>query len=167
MIFEDWVGTRGDALVRFALMVTADPGRAEDVVQTVLARIYLSWDRVSTLDSPEAYVKAAIVNEHLRWWRRHSSREVPVSAPVVDAPDGRPEADVAGRQASRDAAWELLGRLPRRQRAVLALRYYEDMSDHTIAEVLGCAVGTVRSQASRALAALRSVAPSIAEEALP
>ncbi|HKD97715.1 MAG TPA: SigE family RNA polymerase sigma factor [Micromonosporaceae bacterium] len=167
MIFEDWVAARGDALLRFALMVTADPGRAEDVVQTVLARVYLRWDRVGSLDAPEAYVKAAIVNEHLRWWRRRSSREVPVDAPTADGPDGRPDADIAGRHASRDAAWALLGRLPHRQRAVLALRYYEDMSDDAIAAVLGCSAGTVRSQASRALAALRVVVPSIAEEAMP
>jgi RNA polymerase sigma-70 factor (sigma-E family) len=167
MLFEDWVGARGDALLRFALMVTADPRRAEDVVQTVLARVFPRWDRVGSLAAPEAYVKAAIVNEHLRWWRRRSSREVPVDEPEVDGPDSRPEADIAGRHASREAAWALLGRLPRRQRAVLALRYYEDMSDDAIAEVLGCSAGTVRSQASRALAALRTVAPTIAEEALP
>ncbi len=167
MEFEEWVTARGDALVRFALMVTADPGRAEDLVQTVLVRMLPRWDRVVSLDSPEAYVKAAIVNEHLHWWRRRGSREVPVSVPPEDRRPGAADADMAARQASRDAARDLLGRLPRRQRAVLALRYYEDMSDDAIAGVLGCSPSTVRSQAARALSTLRAVAPTLTEEVLP
>lgn len=163
MTFDDWVGARGGALLRFALMVTADPGRAEDVTQTVLARAYRRWDHIGGLDAPEAYVKAMIVNEHLRWWRRRSSREVPVAEPA----DGAGEPDVSARHASRDAAWALLGRLPRRQRAVLALRYYEDMSDDAIAATLGCTASTVRSQAARALATLRGVAATLHREALP
>lgn len=166
MEFEEWATARGEALLRFALMVTADPGRAEDLVQTVLVRMLPRWDRVASLEAPEAYVKAAIVNEHLRWWRRRGSREVPVSSPPVDRrPDGA--ADMAARHASRDAARELLRRLPARQRAVLALRYYEDMSDDAIAGVLGCSPSTVRSQAARALSALRAVAPTLTEEVLP
>lgn len=167
MEFDEWVAARGDALLRFALMVTADPGRAEDLVQTVLVRMLPRWDRVALLDAPEAYLKAAVVNEHLRWWRRRGSREVPVSAPPVDRRPGGAEADIAARQASRDAALDLLRRLPRRQRAVLALRYYEDMSDDAIARVLGCNPSTVRSQAARALSALRAVAPTLSKEVLP
>lgn len=163
MSFEEWLGTRGDALLRFALMVTADPGHAEDIVQTVLARIYPRWDHVFAMAAPEAYIKSAVVNEHLKWWRRRSSREIPVADP---AGTGH-HPDIAGQQASRDAAWELLGRLPRRQRAVLALRYYEDMPDEAIAAVLGTTTSTVRSQAARALATLRSVVLTAQKETLP
>jgi RNA polymerase sigma-70 factor (sigma-E family) len=160
MTFEEWVGARGAALLRFALMVTADPGRAEDVTQAALARAYGRWDRI---DTPEAYLKAMVVNENLKWWRRRSSREVPVAAPA----DFTYEPDIAGRTASRDAAWQLLRRLPARQRAVLALRYYDDMPDDEIAAVLGCGASTVRSQAARALATLRGLAATTNQEALP
>ncbi len=145
-------------------MLTADRGRAEDLVQSVLARAYARWDYIDGLDAPEAYVKASIVNEHLKWWRRRSNRETPVEAPAAEiaAP-----VDLAGRHADQDAAWDLLRQLPRKQRAVLALRYYEDLSDDAIGEILGCTASTVRSQASRALASLRLVAETISEEAQP
>jgi RNA polymerase sigma-70 factor (sigma-E family) len=159
MTFEEWVGARGGALLRFALMVTADPGHAEDVTQTVLARAYRIWDRI---DAPEAYLKRMVVNEHLKRWRRRSSREVPFDAPA----DAATTSDATDALASRDAAWKLLQRLPRRQRAVLALRYYEDMSDDAIATTLGCTASTVRSQAARALATLRVVG-AVQPEALP
>ena len=100
------------------------------------------------------------------WRCRRSSRELPSAGPVAPhPPDAGP--DHAGRQASRDAAWELLRSLPRRQRAVLVLRYYEDLPDAEIATILGCAESTVRSQATRALAALRAVVPAMDREALP
>ena len=117
------------------------------------------------MQRPEAYLKAVLVNEHLRWWRRRSSGEVPVGAPAD--PHVAAGGDAAVEHASRDAAWALLGRLPRRQRAVLVLRYYEDLSDAEIATVLGCQQATVRSQAARALAALRAVVPTMDREALP
>jgi RNA polymerase sigma factor (sigma-70 family) len=97
------------------------------------------------------------------WWRRRSSSEL-----RLDAEQDRAAADDGARSyAARDAAWELLRRLPRRQRAVLVLRYYEDLSDADIAGVLGCTQGTVRSQAARGLAALRAVVPGMDWEALP
>ncbi len=164
MTFEEWVRARGTALLRFALMVTANRGLAEDLVQTVLARTYVSWDYIGGLDSPEAYIKASIVNEHLKWWRRRSNREVPVESPAAGSAY---HLDLASAHASRDAAWELLRRLPRKQRAVLALRYYEDLSDDAIGSILGCTASTVRSQAARALATLRLIAPTISEEARP
>jgi RNA polymerase sigma-70 factor (sigma-E family) len=153
MSFEDWVGARGAALLRFALMVCADAGRAEDLVQSVLTRVYPKWSYIRSLDAPEAYVKAAIVNEHLKWWRRRSNREIPATM-IEDRPS---PTDLSEEYANREAGWQLLRRLPPKQRAVLALRYYDDMADDQIAGVLGCSVSTVRSQASRALAALRTV----------
>jgi RNA polymerase sigma-70 factor (sigma-E family) len=163
--FEEFVLARGEALLRFAVMLCADRGRAEDLVQSVLARAYPRWTRILTMERPESYVKTMLVHEHLRWWRRRSSTEVPVAEP--DDPNSPVIADAAAEYARRDAAWALLGRLPRRQRAVLVLRYYEDLSDAEIATILGCTQPTVRSQAARALAALRTAVPHLDPEALP
>jgi len=162
--FENFVLTRGEALLRFAVMLCGDRGRAEDLVQTVLIRTYPRWDRVVAMERPEAYVRTILVNEHLRWWRRRPSREIPAQVANDDRPS---RTDVAQQSADRDAAWELLARLPARQRAVLVLRYYEDLADADIARSLGCSESTVRSQAARALAALRAIVPSIDREALP
>ncbi|MGW5669627.1 SigE family RNA polymerase sigma factor [Micromonospora sp. NPDC003776] len=161
--FEEFVTARGQALLRFALMLTGDRHQAEDLVQAVLAKAYVRWSRVAAMSRPEAYLKQVLVNENLRWWRRRSSRETPVAEPG-DGPGGT---DGAGAYAAREAAWALLGRLPRRQRAVLVLRYYEDLADAQIAEILGCTPGTVRSQAARALATLRAMVPTMDREALP
>ncbi len=151
--FEDFVTTRGEALVRFAVMLCGDRGRAEDLVQTALVKIYPRWDRVAAMERPEAYVRTVLVHEHLRWWRRRPSHEIPAEITEDDLPD---RTDGAARHAERDEVWRLLGRLPRRQRAVLVLRYYEDLDDREIARVLGCGESTVRSQAARALATLRT-----------
>jgi len=151
--FEEFVSARGGALLRFALMICGDPGRAEDLVQNALAKAYPRWGRIAALERPEAYVKTMVVHDHLRWWRR-GGREIPVAAPA----DGG-VADRSGAHADRDATWRLLATLPRRQRAVLVLRYYEDLPDAEIAEVLGCSAATVRSQAARALAKLRTAIP--------
>jgi RNA polymerase sigma-70 factor (sigma-E family) len=146
-------------------MLCGDRHRAEDLVQSVLAKAYPRWPRISAMQRPEAYLKAILVNEELRWWRRRGNREVPVAEPAAAEPAAT--GDAAGAQASRDAAWALLRRLPGRQRAVLALRYYEDLSDAEIADLLGCRRSTVRSQASRALATLRAAVPTMDREALP
>lgn len=163
MTFDEFVAARGEALLRFALMLCGDRYLAEDLVQSVLAKVYVRWRRVAGMQRPEAYVKTVLVHEHLRWWRRRSSTERPVPRPAPgDVAD-----DGTAARASRDAAWELMGQLPKRQRAVLVLRYYEDLSDAEIAAVLGCAPSTVRSQAARALAALRAAVPAMDREALP
>jgi RNA polymerase sigma-70 factor (sigma-E family) len=152
MTFEEWAAARLAAVLRFAAVLTGDRGLAEDVVQEVLIRAHRRWDAIACLDRPEAYVRKMIVNEYLSW-RRRSWRLVPSGAGTdVDA---RSVPDPAVRHAERDAILTELARLPRRQRAVLVLRYYEALSDAEIAEVLGCAPGTVRGYASRALATLR------------
>lgn len=161
--FEEFVAARGEVLLRLALMLTGDRHHAEDLVQSVLTKAYLRWDRVAAMERPEAYLKKVLVNDHLRWWRRRGSAEILVSTPM----DGATGGDSAGSLEAREAAWALLRRLPRRQRAVLVLRYYEDLSDAEIAVVLGCAQSTVRSQAARGLAALRAVVPGMDREALP
>lgn len=126
---EEFTAGRGKALLRFALMLCANPHSAEDLVQSALARVYPRWARVARLSHPEAYVKKVILREHLRWRRKRSGRELPVSE-SVDPMSG--ETDAAGAHADRDAAWALLAGLPPRQRAVLVLRYYEDLADAEI-----------------------------------
>lgn len=148
--FDDFVLSRGSALVRFALALTGEIPLAEDITQSVLGRAFGRWGRIAGLDRPEAYVKRMIVNEHLSWRRRRASRDLP----MAHLPDsGVPDAGQA--LVDRDATWRLLATLPKRQRAVLVLRFYEGLPDGQIAELLGCAPSTVRSQASRALASLR------------
>jgi RNA polymerase sigma-70 factor (sigma-E family) len=151
MTFDEFTADRLPALLRFAAVLTGDRGLAEDVVQEVLMRTHLRWAKIGTLESPEHYVRRMVVNEYLTW-RRRWGRVVPHADPPerVD-----PAPDHAAIHAERDALRTELDKLPRRQRAVLVLRYYAGMSYSEIADVLGCSPGTVRGYASRALAALR------------
>lgn len=149
--FERYVAARGAALVRFAILLTGDDHRAEDLVQEVLARAYLRWSVIGRTDVPDLYLRRMLVNASRSWWRRRSNRELPVEQPADVPATG----DLGVESAERDAMWRLVARLPHRQRAVLVLRYYAGMSDTEIAAVLGCSAGTVRGYASRALAALR------------
>jgi RNA polymerase sigma-70 factor (sigma-E family) len=151
LTFDEFTGANLAGLLRFAVVLTGDRGLAEDVVQEVLVRVHLRWTKIGALDSPEHYVRRMVVNEYLSW-RRRWARVVPHANPP-DRPD--PASDHAVAHAERDALRIELDKLPRRQRAVLVLRYYAGMSDTEIAEVLGCGAGTVRGYASRALAALR------------
>lgn len=147
--FDEFAAARGDALLRVAYLLCGDAHLAEDLVQTVLARAYTKWGRVSAAGRVEAYVKKMIVNEHLSWRRRLSSREVVLAAPEPGS-IGPNDAVVA-----RDEAWRLLATLPRRQRAVLVLRFYEDLSEADTAAAMGVPVGTVKSTVSRGLDRLR------------
>lgn len=153
MQFEDFVAARGPALVRTAMAMCGDRHRAEDLVQAALTRLYPRWSRVARADAPEAVVRTAIIREFLSWRRLRSSGEIPV--------DGLPEqaAPAQPSHPAHDDLWAQLMRLPRRQRVVLALRYYDDLDDPTIATSLGVAEATVRSLASRGLASLRAQAP--------
>src|SRR5262245_18144245 len=128
MGFDEFVAARGEELLRFALMLCGDRHLAEDIVQSVRAKAYVRWSRVGAKPRPEAYLKTVLVHEHLRWWRRRSARELPVPAPRSDRDPAAGQSDGTAAHASRDAAWELLRQLPKRQRAVLVLRYYEDLS---------------------------------------
>lgn len=152
MTFEEFAVARLPGVLRFAGVLTADRALAEDVVQEVLIRVHARWDRIGAMDRPELYVRKMIVNEFVSW-RRRSWRLVPAGR-GRDV-DDRVSQNHAFAHAERAALLAELGRLPRRQRAVLVLRYYEGLSDSEIAEVLGCTPGTVRGYASRALAALR------------
>ncbi|MFG1842724.1 SigE family RNA polymerase sigma factor [Micromonospora sp. NPDC049175] len=151
MTFEEYAFARTSALIRLARLLTDDEHRAEDLVQEVLAKAYARWGRISRTDRPDAYVRRMLVNAHNSWWRRRSSREVSVAA-VTDRAGSADEAAVV---AERDALWRLVRELPTRQRTVIVLRYYEDLDDVLIAEILACSAGTVRTHAKRALATLR------------
>jgi RNA polymerase sigma-70 factor (sigma-E family) len=160
--FEEFAAVRLPALLRYAHMLTGDPHEAQDLVQDTLVRVQLKWWRVRRADRPELYVRRMLTNVYLGW-RRHArwKRDVLTGDPAT-AGGGPATPDPAARTVERDEMWLLLAGLPRQQRAVLVLRYYEGLTDDDIAEVLGCAVGTVRGYASRALATLRErLAPGL------
>ncbi|HEY7272579.1 MAG TPA: SigE family RNA polymerase sigma factor [Actinoplanes sp.] len=157
MTFEEYVLARGAALVRFARLLTGDDHRAEDLTQDVLAKAYVSWWRVGSADQPDLYVRRMLLNAHHSWWRRRSNREVV----AADPSDQRTVADAATELAERDAVWRLVRALPARQRTVIVLRYYEDYDDATIAELMRCSTGTVRTQAKRALEKLQASLPAV------
>ena len=149
--FEAYVAARGPALIRFASRLTGSPHRAEDLVQDALAKAYPRWDSIHRKDQPDVYLRRMIVNGARSWWRPRSNRELPVEH-TNDRADAR---DLGHESAERDAMWRLIGTMPARQRAVLVLRYYEDLDDTTIAAILDCAPATVRTHAMRALTVLR------------
>lgn len=151
MTFEEYAYARSSALIRLARLLSGDEHRAEDLVQDVLARAYASWGRISRTDHPDLYVRRMLVNAQHSWWRRRSSREITVAA-VTERPA---LTDEAAEVAQRDMLWRLVRALPARQRTVIVLRYYEDLDDLAIAEIMNCSTGTVRTHAKRALTALR------------
>ncbi len=150
--FEAYMQARQPSLLRTAYLLTGDKHTAEDLVQTALAKLYLSWDKIQRREVIDGYVRRILVNEHNSLWRRAWKRREVSTDIVPDRPAETAPSDL-GQSA---ALWEFVQTLPRKQRAVVVLRYYEDLSEAEIAETLGISVGTVKSQASRALAALRS-----------
>ncbi|WP_092866964.1 SigE family RNA polymerase sigma factor [Quadrisphaera sp. DSM 44207] len=157
--FDAFARRQLPGLLRYATALTGDPHTAADVVQDVLVRACARWERVRRTDRPDLYVKKMITNEHLSWRRRwHTRSVVPVEDTALHARTP-PAGDASADLADRDDLRRRLATLPRSQRAVLVLRFYEDLDDPEIAQVLGIAPGTVRSNASRALAALRRDAP--------
>ena len=152
MRFEDYVRERGQSLLRLAYVLTGDAHRAEDLTQTVLATAFRSWSKVESARYPDAYVRRMLVNSHLDWHRRRSSTELPTGDRELEngsAPD------LADGVASRDQLRQALAALSPRARTVLVLRYYSDLDDNSVAEVLGISSSAVRSTVSRSLATLR------------
>jgi RNA polymerase sigma-70 factor (sigma-E family) len=137
-------------LLRTAYLLVQDWAAAEDLTQAALVKAWLAWSRLD--DDPEAYVRKIIVTTHVSWWRRRwRHREL-----TTGQPPERPQAASATDAVDeRDAVWRALGRLSPGQRAVVVLRYFEDMTEAQVAGILGCSAGTVKSQTSRALARLR------------
>jgi RNA polymerase sigma-70 factor (sigma-E family) len=148
--FSAFAVSRWPGLVRLAFGLTGDRWMAEDIAQTALAKAYVAWRRVSRADDPDAYLRRILVNASNRRFRRRRVTEQPGDPPetAVDGP-----ADLVSERAALLTA---LRQLPPRQRAVVVLRYWEDLTDAQIAAALGCSPGTVRSQLSRALAKLRT-----------
>jgi RNA polymerase sigma-70 factor (sigma-E family) len=159
--YDRFVAERSPRLLRVAYLMTRDWAAAEDLLQSALIKAWFAWSRVH--GDPEAYVRRIIVTTHISARRRRSTGEVPWPDPETGRPPtgaGRPDGylpDPAAQHAERDALWQALGRLPTRQRAILVLRYLEDLTEAQTAETLGIAVGTVKGQASRALAKLREI----------
>ncbi|MEV0900688.1 SigE family RNA polymerase sigma factor [Actinoplanes sp. NPDC049802] len=151
--FDDFVNGRGRALLRFAYVLSGDAHLAEDLVQEVLARLHRRWDKITAMDNAEAYVRTSIVRQFLSWRRRRAYREAVLAEVPEPAGLDAPE----HRVLARDQMWRLLRGLPRAQRAVLVLRFYCDLPDSEIAALLGCGQSTVRSQAARALAQMRTM----------
>jgi RNA polymerase sigma-70 factor (sigma-E family) len=151
------VAARAPALLRLAVMLTGDRSEAEDLLQATLLRAQGHAPRIVAMGAPAAYLRRVMVNEHLSGVRRVGRR---VRTTSLEGLGGADRLDVAAGASTsveqRDATWRLLATLPRQQRAVLVLRFYEDLPDREIAGVLGCGEATVRSNASRALATLRS-----------
>jgi RNA polymerase sigma-70 factor (sigma-E family) len=151
MTFEESARSWLPGLLAFATVLTGQPAAAEDLAQDVLIRVHQRWDQISGLDRPDLYVRKMVLNEFLTW-RRRSWRLVLAGDKDLRS-DSAP--DHATGYAEQMAMLAEIAKLPRRQRAVLVLRYYEDRTDAEIAELLECAPATVRAYASRALAALR------------
>jgi len=154
--FEEFVQGCSPRLFRTALLLAGqDRAAAEDLLQLVLERAYRHWARVCRSGDPERYVRRILANAANDRWRRAVRRP---ERPLDPRHAGLVVADQADTVADRDFLIRALAGLPPRQRTVLVLRYYNDLSEVEIADVLGCSVGTVKSQASRGLARLREVA---------
>jgi RNA polymerase sigma-70 factor (sigma-E family) len=156
--FAQFVEVRERALQRTAWLLTGDWAMAEDLVQTALARSWPRWGRIRRRDNPEIYVRRVMVNTWSTWSRRRWRGEQ-ASAALPDTPA---PGDVAAELAVRVAVRTALGSLTNRQRAVLVLRVFDDLSEAQVAQVLNCATGTVKSTMARALAKLRED-PRLAE----
>ena len=156
--FVDFAVARMPAVLSWAHRVTGDHGRAEDLVQHAFAATHRHWRRI-TPGGAEAYARRAVLNAHLSWWRRGVRTE----RCVAQVPE-RAGGDLTAAVDERDAMWAALATLPPRQRAVLVLRYYEDLPEAEIARVLDVSPGTVKSQAARGLARLRATRPELVRE---
>jgi RNA polymerase sigma-70 factor (sigma-E family) len=152
-VFDDFVAARSRALLRTAYLLTHDHALAEDLLQTSLAKAWFHWQRIQ--GEPEPYVRKILVNTYATWWRRKWNGEQPT--------EELPEHATEEMSAEPTDLWTAMERLPRRMRAVVVLRYFEDLTETQTADVLGCSVGTVKSQTSKALAKLR-IDPALAQE---
>jgi len=150
--FKAYVTARSAALMRTAYMLTGNKADAEDLLQTALAKTYLSWDSIKDRESVDAYVRRIMLNTRTSWWRRHRHVREFATDQVPEAPVRRDDTE---RVDLHDALWSALEGLPKRQRAMVVLRYYEDLSEAETAAALGVSVGTVKSTTARALAKLR------------
>jgi RNA polymerase sigma-70 factor (sigma-E family) len=157
--FGRFVAARGRALCRTAYLLTGDWQIGEDLVQEALTKTYLRRHRLRDQAALEPYARKVLVSVFLSWRRRHWHREMP----YANVPDCAADSEL-DCLLDRSGLWSVLAELPAQQRAVLVLRYFEDLSEADIAAVLGCALGTVKSHASRGLERLRKIAVPAEEE---
>jgi RNA polymerase sigma-70 factor (sigma-E family) len=162
LAFHDYVAARSSSLLRTAYLLTGNKADAEDLLQAALANTYLAWCRIEDFGSLDGYVRRAMVNTHISWWRRRRLEEYPTD----ELPD-QPVTDHAGDSELHDSLSRALRRLPERMRTAVVLRYYEDMSEAEIAGVLGVSLGTVKSTVSRAVAKLRIDAELMGDFGVP
>ncbi|MBO2448313.1 SigE family RNA polymerase sigma factor [Actinomadura barringtoniae] len=154
--FAAFVAARSAGLMRTAYVLTGDQHAAEDLLQTALTKTAARWKNV--VDNPEAYVRKVMYHEQVnRWKRRGRESALPASWEQTDR-------DRSGDVDLRLSLQQALLALPPRKRAVLVLRYFEDLPESQVAEILGCSVGTVRSQTHRAIARLRELVPDLTLE---
>lgn len=155
--FDDFVAARSTALLRTAYLLTRDHALAEDLLQTSLTKAWFSWKKID--GHHEAYVRRILATTYASWWRRKWNGEHPTG----EMPEPEPHRD--GDSDATHDVWIALGRLPRKQRAVVVLRFFEDLSVQETADALHVTPGTVKSQLSKALAHLR-IDPALADETL-
>jgi RNA polymerase sigma-70 factor (sigma-E family) len=141
---------RSRSLLRTAYLLTGNRADAEDLLQSALAKTYLAWDRIEDRGALDGYVRRAMVNTHISWWRRRRVDEFPTD----EIPD-QAVADPSARSDLQESLRRAIDRLPERMRATVMLRFYDDMTEAEVAEVLGVSLGTVKSTVSRAVAKLR------------
>lgn len=153
--FDEFARARMQQLLRFGHVLTGNPHTAADLVQDALERAMLAWPRVSRQSDPEGYVRRIMVNRNISVWRKLRRERLTAEFPE------QPAAPPPGRDL---ALWNQLAELPPRQRAVIVLRYYEDMTEQETADVLGCSVGTVKSQSAKAIAKLRTRTAGFTED---
>ncbi len=149
--FEEYAGSAWPSLYRYAYLLAGNHADAEDIAQQTLVKAYRSWSRVERSDSPAAYLRQILTNTYLSQ-RRPKARQLEL---LTDAPPEPGHVTAAGPE-DRMALWPSVNSLPPRQRAVIVLRYYEDLSEQEIADVLGCSRGNVKSTAHHALKSLRA-----------
>lgn len=156
--------SRSPALLRTAYLLTGDVHHAQDLLQQALMGTARRWSRIHRRDQPDAHVRRAMYNHQARWWRLRAAQP---ESPMADPPHRAAAGDHAEQIADRDGLMAALRRLPPRQRAVVVLRYYEDRSEADVSALLRISLGRVRSQASKALAKLRALEPSLAAAHIP
>ena len=155
--FRDYVAGRWTWLVQAAVLLTGDAGHAEDLAQTALARVFSSWSRVRAADDMDAYTMRILINQNKNRFRKRR-----VVEDLTAVPPEQRDRDLTSRVDQRAGLLAALASLPKRQREVVVLRYWEDYSEAQTAGILGCSVGTVKSQASKGLAKLRTHASVLA-----
>lgn len=156
--FSDFVVARWRAMLRTAYLLTGDHGHAEDLVQTTLAKCFVAWPRLRERKAADAYVRKTMLNTYLSWRRKKSWHEI-----ASDAPPDREAADSTEGLAQRSDVMAALAQLPPRQRAVVVLRFFDDLGVEQVAGQMGCTAGSVKRQTSVALSKLRQTLGEITD----